>query len=367
MRYLFSGGGTGGHIFPAIAIAEEIKKADPEAEFLFIGAKGRIEEKIVPSHNFRLETIDITGINRTNILNNTMLPVKFLKALMRCRKLIRNFAPDVAVGTGGFVCGPVIYTANLLGIPTLIQEGNSFAGKTIKFLARKADKVVINFEETGKYLRRKDNLIIIPHPIRSSLVRTDKEKATEYFDLDSKRKTIFVFGGSQGARGINEKIDKILEDIQKINVNVIWQTGKNDFNNYSTKYKDLRETVKILEFIDNIDKAYSSADILICRAGITSIMEIAFMRAAAILIPLPSSAENHQELNARSVEKRGAAIMALQSEPSEKLFAGIEKLLNDDDLTGKIKENAGSIADPEAAFKIAQEVMKLAKNKSIKQ
>jgi len=366
MRYLFSGGGTGGHIFPAIAIAEEIKKADPEAEFLFIGAKGRIEEKIVPSHNFRLETIDITGINRTKILNNTMLPVKFLKALMRCRKLIRNFAPDVAIGTGGFVCGPVIYTANLMGIPTLIQEGNSFAGKTIKFLARKADKVVINFKETGKYLRRKDNVIIISHPIRSSLIRTDKEKATEYFGLDSKRKTIFIFGGSQGARGINEKIDKILEEINRINVNVIWQTGKSDYEKYITKYIHLKDSVKILEFIDNIDKAYSSADILICRAGITSIMEIAFMRAAAILIPLPSSAENHQELNARSVEKRGAAIVVLQNEPTEKLITSIEKLLNDDDMTVKIKENAGSIADPDAAFKIAQEVIMLAKNKSIK-
>ncbi|MEZ4689891.1 MAG: UDP-N-acetylglucosamine--N-acetylmuramyl-(pentapeptide) pyrophosphoryl-undecaprenol N-acetylglucosamine transferase [Ignavibacteria bacterium] len=238
MRYLFSGGGSGGHIFPAIAIAEEIRKIDKEAEFLFIGAKGRIEEKIVPSNNFRLETIDISGIDRSKILNNTMLPVKFLKALMRCRKLIRNFAPDVAVGTGGFVCGPVIYTANLLGIPTLIQEGNSFAGKTIKFLSRKANKVVINFEETKKYLKRKDNIVIISHPIRSSLTRTDKKESTEFFGLDGKNKTIFIFGGSQGARGINENIDRILEELYRINVNVIWQTGKqSDFEKYSVKFR----------------------------------------------------------------------------------------------------------------------------------
>ena len=363
MRYLFSGGGSGGHIFPAIAIAEEVRKNDPEAEFLFIGAKGRIEEKIVPSNNFRLETIDISGIDREKILKNTMLPVKFLKALMRCRKLIRNFAPDVAIGTGGFVCGPIIYTANLLGIPTLIQEGNSFAGKTIKFLSGKADKVVINFEETKKYLKRKDNVIIIPHPIRSSLSRTDKSVSTEYFGLDSKKKTIFIFGGSQGARGINENIDKIIADLHRINVNVIWQTGKNDNEKYKAKYKDLTESIKILEFIDNIDKAYSSADILICRAGITSIMEIAYMRSVSILIPLPTSAENHQELNARSVEKRGGAKVVLQKEASEKLLPVITELLNDEDIAENIKINAGSIADPEAAKKIAGEVMKLATNR----
>lgn len=364
MRYLFSGGGTGGHIFPAIAIAEEIKNADPEAEFLFIGAKGRIEEKIVPSHKFRLETIDISGIDRAKILNNTMLPIKFLKALMRCRKLIRNFAPDVAIGTGGFVCGPVIYTANLLGIPTLIQEGNSFAGKTIKFLSRKADKVVINFEETEKYLKRKDNIVRISHPIRSSLVRTDKTESTKYFELAGNRKTIFIFGGSQGARGINEKIDSIMEELYRMKINLIWQTGKNDFEKYVSKYSELTDSVKILEFIDNIDKAYSSADILICRAGITSIMEIAFMRAAAILIPLPTSAENHQELNARSLENRGGALVVLQNEKSEKLLSNIIKLLNDDSLADKIKENAGSIADPEAAVKIAGEVIELANKKS---
>ena len=364
MRYLFSGGGSGGHIFPAIAIAEEIRKIDKEAEFLFIGAKGRIEEKIVPSNNFRLETIDISGIDRSKILNNTMLPVKFLKALMRCRKLIRNFAPDVAVGTGGFVCGPVIYTANLLGIPTLIQEGNSFAGKTIKFLSRKANKVVINFEETKKYLKRKDNIVIISHPIRSSLTRTDKKESTEFFGLDGKNKTIFIFGGSQGARGINENIDRILEELYRINVNVIWQTGKSDFEKYSVKFRELADKIKILEFIDNIDKAYSSADILICRAGITSIMEIAFMKSVSILIPLPTSAENHQELNARSIEKRGGAVVVLQNQAKDKLLLNIIKILNDDDLADSIKENAGKLADPEAAFKIAGEVMKLIKKKN---
>ena len=358
-----AGGGSGGHIFPAIAIAEEIKKLDSNAEVLFVGAKGRIEEKIVPSNNFKLVTIDISGFDRSDIKKNIGLPLKFILALRKCRQIIRDFEPDVAIGTGGFVCGPVIYAANRAEIPTLIQEGNSYAGQTIKFLSKRSGKVVINFEETRNYLKRKDNIIRIPHPVRSSLRMTEREKALEYFGLPADRKTVFIFGGSQGAKGINTGIEKILKELNESKLNIIWQTGKSDFERLYEKFKGLSNSVRILEFIDKIDLAYSAADIVICRAGITSIMEIAYLKMASILIPLPSSAENHQELNALSMEKRKAAIVVLQRDLENRLSNEIISLIKDEKKLRELRNNVNEFSDPNAARKIAGEAIKLIRKK----
>jgi len=363
MKYLMAGGGSGGHIFPAIAIAEEIKKLDSKAEVLFVGAKGRIEEKIVPSNNFKLVTIDISGFDRSEIKKNIGLPLKFILALRKCRQIIRDFEPDVAIGTGGFVCGPVIYAANRAEIPTLIQEGNSYAGQTIKFLSKRSGKVVINFEETRNYLKRKDNIIRIPHPVRSSLRMTEREKALEYFGLPADRKTVFIFGGSQGAKGINTGIEKILKELNESKLNIIWQTGKSDFERLYEKFKGLSNSVRILEFIDKIDLAYSAADIVICRAGITSIMEIAYLKMASILIPLPSSAENHQELNALSMEKRKAAIVVLQRDLENRLSNEIISLIKDEKKLSELRNNVNEFSDPDAARKIAGEAIKLIRKK----
>ncbi len=360
MRYLFAGGGTGGHIFPAIAIADEIRKIDQEAEILFIGAKGRIEEKIVPSNNYRLETITISGIDRSSLFKNLGLPLKFVKALNKCRDIIHDFKPDVAVGTGGFVCGPVIYEANRLGIPTLIQEGNAFAGRTISFLSKKSDKVVINFEETASYLKRRDNIIRIAHPIRSSLKRQDRKEANKYFALPPGNKTILVFGGSQGARGINEAVSAIAGRLYSENFNLIWQAGKNDTERMKSEFAELSDRIKIFEFIDRMDLAYSASDLVICRAGITSIMELSFLKSASILIPLPGSAENHQEINAKSFESMGATKVVLQSEAKERLFYEIENILSDEEALREMEKSAGRFADPLAAEKIAKEVKLLA-------
>jgi len=363
MKYLMAGGGSGGHIFPAIAIAEEIKKLDSKAEVLFVGAKGRIEEKIVPSNNFKLVTIDISGFDRSEIKKNIGLPLKFILALRKCRQIIRDFEPDVAIGTGGFVCGPVIYAANRAEIPTLIQEGNSYAGQTIKFLSKRSGKVVINFEETRNYLKRKDNIIRIPHPVRSSLRMTEREKALEYFGLPADRKTVFIFGGSQGAKGINTGIEKILKELNESKLNIIWQTGKSDFERLYEKFKGLSNSVRILEFIEKIDLAYSAADIVICRAGITSIMEIAYLKMASILIPLPSSAENHQELNALSMEKRKAAIVVLQRDLENRLSNEIISLIKDEKKLSELRNNVNEFSDPDAARKIAGEAIKLIRKK----
>ena len=363
MKYIFAGGGSGGHIYPAIAIADEIRKLDDKAEILFIGAKGRIEEKIVPSNNYRLETVEISGINRENIIKNYRLPVKLLTSFRRCLRIIKEFKPDAAIGTGGFVCGPVIFAAAILKIPTLIQEGNSFAGKTVKFLSGRADKVVINFKETEKYFRRKDNIIQIPHPVRSSLKTRDREKSLEEFGLPAGRKTIFVFGGSQGARGINSGIEKIIRKLCEKNLNVIWQTGKNEFERLSREFEDLKKSVRILEFIDNIDTAYSASDLVICRAGITSITELSFLQKPAILIPLPSSAENHQEMNAQSLEVRKAAVMIKENEINGKLYEEIMRILTDERVKAELSENIKQFSDADAAKKIAEEAIKLIKKR----
>lgn len=363
MKYIFAGGGSGGHIYPAIAIADEIRKLDDKAEILFIGAKGRIEEKIVPSNNYRLETVEISGINRENIIKNYRLPVKLLTSFRRCMRIIKEFKPDAAIGTGGFVCGPVIFAAAILKIPTLIQEGNSFAGKTVKFLSGRADKVVINFKETEKYFRRKDNIIQIPHPVRSSLKTRDREKSLEEFGLPAGRKTIFVFGGSQGARGINSGIEKIIRKLCEKNLNVIWQTGKNEFERLSREFEDLKKSVRILEFIDNIDTAYSASDLVICRAGITSITELSFLQKPAILIPLPSSAENHQEMNAQSLEVRKAAVMIKENEINGKLYEEIMRILTDERVKAELSENIKQFSDADAAKKIAEEAIKLIKKR----
>ena len=361
MKYLFAGGGTGGHIFPAIAIADEIKILDPGAEILFVGAKGRIEEKIVPQNNYMLETITISGFNRAKILNNISLPYKIMKSLIKSEQIIRKFKPDVAVGTGGFVCGPVILKALRMGVPALIQEGNSFAGKTIKMLSRKANKVVINFDETKNYLKRKDNIIKISHPVRSSLKAEDRSESLSKFGLNVSGTTLFIFGGSQGARAINDAVINIIPALYEKNINVIWQTGETDFDRISEMFEDKSDRVKIYKFINDMSAAYSASDLIICRAGITSIMEIALLEKAAIIIPLPGSAEEHQVKNALSLKKLNAAEVIFQQDLGEKLLPEILRITGDKNIMKELQRNINGISDKGAAKKIAEEIIKLIK------
>jgi UDP-N-acetylglucosamine--N-acetylmuramyl-(pentapeptide) pyrophosphoryl-undecaprenol N-acetylglucosamine transferase len=362
MKFLLAGGGTGGHVFPAIAIADEIKKLDDKAEILFIGAKGRIEEKLVPFNNYRLETINITGFHRSNAKGNFNLPWKALVALKDCRKMIREFNPDVVIGTGGFVCGPVLYMAYRMKYPALIQEGNSYPGKTIQFLSKRVDKVVINFEETKQFLKRQNNIQRIAHPIRSSLSRVNRNEGLKFFNLPPEDKTIFIFGGSQGARGINDAVSRIAPKLYKDKINLLWQTGSSDYEKIKSEFKDFSDRIRIMEFIEKMDYAYSASDIVICRSGITSIMEIAFLGIASILVPYPFAAENHQEKNARSLEKEAAALVILQEKLDIELYGKIISLINDEDNLKKLRANVSRFADPDAARKIAVEAIKLIKN-----
>ena len=358
MKVLFAGGGTGGHIFPAIAVADELRKIDGKAEILFVGAKGRIEEKIVPANNYELKTIDIKGFNRKNLLKNVSLIFKSYNALRTCYKILKEFRPDVVAGTGGFVSGPVVYAALKKKIPTLIQEGNSFPGIVTKYLSSKVNKVVISFDETLEYLKRKDNVIKIFYPVRFSLNKIDKTEAKIFFKL-SDNKTLFIFGGSQGARGINEAVKKIYKDLYKENVNIIWQTGKKEFEEIKNITKEFSDKIKVFEFIDKMQYAYSAADLVLCRAGISSIMELAYLKIPAILMPFPHSAEDHQVKNALSLEKKGACILVREIEGNEKLYNIIIKLISDDIALKNLSENINKFSDKDSAKKIAKEIIQL--------
>ncbi len=362
MKVLFAGGGTGGHIFPAIAVADELKLRNPAVDILFVGAKGRMEEKIVPDNNYRLKTISIRGLNRKNIFKNISIIYQFTKAVSASKKIIKEFSPDVVVGTGGFVSAPVIYAAVKLNIPTLIQEGNSYPGIATKFLSSRVSRVVINFDETKKHLKRKDNVVKIAYPVRRSLIRADRSKALKHFNLDNGLKTLLVFGGSQGSTAINSAIKKEIAMLIKSGVNVLWQTGKTDFAEIKQFEKEYINRVRVLEFIKDMNYAYSAADMAVCRAGISSIMELAMLMIPAILIPLPSAAENHQKKNAKMLADIFASIMISENDLSEKIGDTILSLINNDTKLGKLSENIGQVADLHSAEKILNEIFKIQRN-----
>lgn len=359
MKVLFACGGTGGHIYPAIAIAEEIRKKDNDAEILFIGAKGRIEEKIVPENGYELKTVTIKGLDRKNLLKNITLPIKIFGAVKNCKKIIREFQPDVAIGTGGYSSLPAIYAAAKMGIPTLVQGGDSYPSKVTKFLSRYADRIVINFEETRVHLKRKGNIVRFSHPVRTELSKVSKDEGYELFGLDRNKKTLFVFGGSQGAKGINDAIEKIITELTEMDLNLIWQTGKTDYERLHGKFNDVNKNIKIFEFIEHIGHAYSISDLVVCRAGISSIMELSMLGMASLLVPYPFAAENHQEKNARTIERANAGLVLEQTELDEKLLDTIKDTLSDDEKLKEMRENIKQFADPDAAEKIAGEALKL--------
>lgn len=356
MRVILTGGGTGGHIFPAIAIADEIMKREAKSDILFIGAKGKMEEKVVPENNYDIKLIEVTGLNRKNIFNNITFVKNYLNSLIICKKIIGDFKPDVVVGTGGYVSGPVVSSAIKKGIPTLIQEGNSYPGKVTKYLSGKVNRVVVNFKETEKYLKRKDNVVEISYPVRNKLKLHSKEEGCKFFGLNHNLKTLFVFGGSQGAKAINECIKDSIKLFEENNINLIWQTGKLNYKEIFDSLYGKYKNVKIVEFIKEMDMAYSASDLVACRAGISSIMELSLFRKPALLIPYPFAAENHQEKNAISLIGRDAAIMIKEKNLKDGFFSKVNEIINSDKTLNNLSENISKIYDTDAPFKIYNEI-----------
>ncbi|MBP6235985.1 MAG: undecaprenyldiphospho-muramoylpentapeptide beta-N-acetylglucosaminyltransferase [Saprospiraceae bacterium] len=364
-RVIISGGGTGGHVFPAIAIADAIKAAAPDTEILFVGANGKIEMEKVPKAGYKIEGLNITGFQRKLTLRNLSFPFKLAASMLKAVMIVRKFRPDVAVGVGGYASGPVLKIANTFGIPTVLQEQNSFAGVTNRILASKANAVCVAYDGLERFFP-KDKIIFTGNPVRKDILdkKINAEQAKQSLGLDQNKKTVLIFGGSLGARTINEAVLANADALLGMkDVNIIWQVGKIYFEEYKNCRLSGQKDINIIPFIEDMDMAYSAADIVVCRAGALTISELAILGKAAILIPSPNVAEDHQTVNAMSLVNKGAAVLIRDVEAKEKLVTEIESLLSDEVRKSGLESNIKYFARPEAAKQIAAEILKICAKK----
>ena len=353
-----SGGGTGGHIFPAIAIADEIKKRFPEAEFLFIGANGKMEMEKVPQSGYKIVGLNIAGFDRGNLLKNFGLPFKVISSLMKARKTIKDFKPDFAVGTGGFASGPALYVASRLGIPVFIQEQNSLPGKTNVFNGKKAKAVFTAYPNMDHFFP-KSKVFFLGNPVRQNILSDlmETEKAKEKLGLNKDKLTILSVGGSQGSRTLNNGWKDNLEKLKEKNYQLIWQTGKLDYNELTSSIQH-PTSIQIKEFISDMATAYSAADVIVSRAGAIAISELAMAKKPVILVPLPSAAEDHQTKNALVLVEKNAAKMVKDSEMKEKFWITLSEICENENLRKEMSENLQFFAKPKATEEIVNEILK---------
>ena len=356
-RFLFAGGGTGGHLYPAIAVADEIKRLKPESEIIFVGTKSKIEGRVVPKLGYGFKSIWIKGFARKFNLENILFPLKLFVSIVQSLFISFRFKPRVAIGSGGYVAGPAIWGASVLGAKIILMESNSYPGVTTRLLERYADEVNISFEDSKKYLRRPDKIKLTGNPVRSELGSSTKEESKKSFDLDENKFTILVLGGSLGAASINNSVAKCVEELENKSLQIIWQTGKN----YYHSYKNINlHSVKILDFIEDMNKAYSACDLLVARAGATTIAELTVLGIPSILIPSPHVAENHQYYNAKSLADNSAAILIKDSDVNSLLKDKILEVVADKKLLKSLSENAKRISKPDAANVIAKSAINFA-------
>ena len=358
-RFIFSGGGTGGHIYPAIAIANELKRRFNDAEFLFVGAKDKMEMEKVPQAGYKIKGLWISGLQRKLTFKNLMFPIKLISSLLKARSIVKKFQPDVAIGTGGFASGPTLRMAAFAGVPCVLQEQNSYAGITNKLLATKAEKICVAYDEMEQFFPR-EKVIKTGNPVRAHLValNVDKERVLDFFGVSDKNPTVLILGGSLGARRINQLIEKELDFFKDLGVQLLWQCGKLYYEEYKKWDSD---TVKVKSFLNRMDYAYTLADIIISRAGAGSVSELCLVGKPTLFVPSPNVAEDHQTKNAKALVKEGAAIM-IKEEDLELEFETVFK----DVLDSKKKQNALSknikrLALPKATEHIVDEIEKLLK------
>jgi UDP-N-acetylglucosamine--N-acetylmuramyl-(pentapeptide) pyrophosphoryl-undecaprenol N-acetylglucosamine transferase len=365
LRIIVSGGGTGGHIFPAIAIANAIKVLRPDTEFLFVGAEGKMEMEKVPAAGYKIEGLWISGFQRKLTLSNLAFPFKVLSSLRKAKKILKSFRPDAVIGTGGFASGPMLQVAAKQGIPTLIQEQNSYAGITNKILSKKVDRVCVAYSGMEKFFP-KEKIILTGNPVRQDILSLEgkRERGLELFGIDGSKRTILVIGGSLGARTINESIALCLGEFSKSNIQLIWQTGKGYIETAKqevAKYEGMG--IRAFDFIQKMDLAYAVADIVISRAGASSVSELCLVKKPTILIPSPNVAEDHQTKNAMALVTYNAAIIIKDSEAKEKLKEQAVALVKDEEACFKLSGNIARLALPDSAIAIANEVISLVNNK----
>ena len=359
MRILIAAGGTGGHVFPAIAIADEIRKVNPNAEFLFVGTKGKIEARIVPQRGYAFENIWISGFHRSFRMDNLLFPIKVAVSFVQSFFLMRKFQPNVVIGTGGYVCGPVLLIASMLGVPTIVHESNSFPGVTTRMLSTRATRIFTAFDATMQWLKQKDNVEFVGTPTRDVLGTISQEHGIRFFNLDPSKKTVLIFGGSLGATSINQAVREMINELTSAGIQLIWQTGKSD-----TILVDEMETKKntwVGVFIDKMEYAFAAADVVICRAGATTLAELTRLGKAAILVPYPHAAADHQTFNARSLVDAGAAIMITDRNVKTMLKNELISLLSDDKKRQKMSEACRKLGKPNAGSEIAHRILAIAK------
>ncbi|AKA35704.1 undecaprenyldiphospho-muramoylpentapeptide beta-N-acetylglucosaminyltransferase [Flagellimonas lutaonensis] len=360
-RFILSGGGTGGHIYPAIAIANELKRRHPDAEFLFVGAKDKMEMEKVPAAGYPIEGLWISGLQRKLTVKNLLFPIKLISSLLRARKIVNDFKPHVAIGTGGFASGPLLQMAAKKGIPCVLQEQNSYAGITNKLLAKHAEKICVAYDGMARYFP-KEKIVKTGNPVRADLVNLgiDKEEALSHFGLKTGKKTLLVLGGSLGARRINQLVESELVFIKNLGIQVVWQCGKLYYEEYK-KYESDR--VRTKAFIDQMEYAYAAVDMIISRAGAGSVSELCLVGKPVIFVPSPNVAEDHQTKNAEALMAQKAALMLKERDLDDRFEGVFEELVRSESKQRLLAENIKKLAMPKATEQIVDEVEKLLNHK----
>ena len=364
-RIIISGGGTGGHIFPAISIANTLRKRFPDVEILFVGAEDRMEMEKVPAAGYKIVGLPVSGFDRAHLFNNIKVLNRLRKSLGMAKKTIRGFRPDIAVGVGGYASGPTLWMAASQGIPTLIQEQNSYAGVTNKLLAKKASKICVAYDGMEKFFPA-DKIVITGNPVRQDLEEaTDKkEEALAFFGLSPEKKTILVVGGSLGARTINRSIQGDLDKLFASDVQVIWQTGRYYYSEATKHLKAYRGMpIWCSDFITRMDYAYSAADLIISRAGASSISELCLLKKPVILVPSPNVAEDHQTKNALALANKDAAIMVADKDAEQQLVTRALEVIHDDEQLALLSRNIEQLAQHQSAERIVDEIVKIIEKK----
>ncbi len=356
MKIIIAGGGTGGHIFPALAIANALKERDAAIEILFVGAKGKMEMEKIPAEGYKIVGLDIAGYNRSSLIKNISLPLKLVASFLKVRKILKTFKPDAVVGVGGYSSFPVLRSAQSMKIPTFIHESNSLPGKSNIMLGKRATEIFVPSEGMEKYFTP-EKIKITGNPVRKVfLQKIPKEKALEFFGLKPEMKTVFVMGGSLGAKSINETMEENIDLFKKNKLQLIWQTGKN-FAAQAAKVEEERTNIWSNAFIDKMENAYAAADVVISRSGAMTVAELCVVGKPAIFVPYPFAAENHQTVNASALVNKKAALMVPDAKAKSELFPCLLQLLNNEQQMKELKENISKLGSANADEVIATEVL----------
>ena len=360
-KFIISGGGTGGHIFPAISIANALKKKRPDAKFLFVGAEGRMEMEKVPNAGYEIVGLPVSGFNRGSLLKNFKVLFRLFKSLRMAKNVVRDFAPDIAVGVGGYASGPTLFMAHRSGVPTVLQEQNSYAGVTNKLLAKKAAKICVAYEGMERFFPQ-DKIILTGNPVRQDFleVAPKSQEAYDFFHFSPAKKTLLIIGGSLGARTINQSVIAGLSKLKEAGIQVLWQTGKLYYEGALKAYEPFKtDDIVVTDFVKRMDYAYSIADLVVSRAGASSISELCLLGKPSILVPSPNVAEDHQTKNAQALATRKAAVMVADKDANSVLLDEAIRMIADEPLLNELGENAKKMAQLDSADRIADEILKL--------